>query len=448
MAMTCVRSFNAALINSLRPTIKTRFLQSLTSDELTHLKNDWAFWAREDQMAPAGDWVAWIILGGRGAGKTRAGAEWVRAHVEGQTPLGGGQDSQGAHVALIGETYSDVRDVMVEGPSGLLAIAPSDRRPRHEPSRRRVIWPNGAVATYYSSEDPDGLRGPQFTLAWADEFAKWQNISATWDNLQFALRLGERPRQVVTTTPRPIKELKRLMAHANSVVTRASTYANRANLAAGFFDAVIAQYEGTRLGRQELNAEILEDNPNALWQRGMFEAHRTRALPELTRVVVAVDPPVSSGAGADECGIIVAGRGADGLAYVLEDATCQGASPTVWAGRAVVAYYRHDADRLVVEVNQGGDMVKTVIGQVDGNVAYKAVRASRGKVLRAEPVAALYEQGRVRHGGVFPALEDQMCAFDSENARARSPDRVDALVWALTELMLSGEAGKPKVRNL
>jgi len=392
--------------------------------------------------------VTWIILGGRGAGKTRAGAEWVRAQAEGPSPLSGPKGGMGGQIALIGETYSDVRDVMVEGPSGILSIAPPDRCPRHEPSRRRLTWPNGAVARYFSSEDPDGLRGPQFTAAWADEFAKWRNIQATWDMLQFALRLGVQPRQVVTTTPRPIKELKELMARATSVVTQASTYANRVHLAPGFFNTIIAQYEGTRLGRQELNAEILEDNPGALWQRHMFEAARHQEPPLLSRVVVAVDPPASSGAAADECGIIVAGRGTDGRAYVLEDATCQGASPSAWAGRAVAAYHHHGADRLVAEVNQGGDMVKAVIQQVDESISYKAVHASRGKVLRAEPVAALYERGRVRHSGVFPTLEDQMCEFDRENAGSRSPDRVDALVWALTELMLSGKAGRPIIRTL
>lgn len=442
-----MRNLSAASIASLPPHKWRAFLRSLSGQELKFLLFHWAFWARDDQLSPPGDWTTWLILGGRGAGKTRAGAEWVRAHVEGATPLAGGASS---HVALLAETHGDARDVMVEGPSGLLAIAPPDMRPRHEPSRRRLVWPNGAMATYYSSEDPDSLRGPQFSGAWCDEYCKWRYVSETWDNLQFALRLGTRPQQVVTTTPRPIRQLKELMASDTTVVTRASTYANRAYLAEGFFDAVIKKYEGTRLGRQELDAEILEDNPDALWQRQVIEQARVPTPPPLARIVVAVDPPISSSREADACGIVVAGLGQNGDGYVLADRTVQGVSPMAWASSAVRAFHAFKADRLVAEVNQGGEMVGTVIAQVDPTVPVKMVRASRGKVARAEPVSALYEQRRVHHAGAFPELEDQMCDFDPLIVAqgATSPDRVDALVWALTDLMLGRAAAMPRLRRL
>nr|WP_246176740.1 terminase family protein [Parvibaculum sedimenti] len=429
-------SFNAASLGSLPLQMRTAFLTSLSPAEAEWLMEHWLFWARPDQLAPEGPWTTWLVLGGRGAGKTRSGAEWVRGEVEA---------ARASRIALIGETFGDVREVMIDGPSGLRAIGMRGGRPRYEASRRRLLWPNGAVAQAFSATEPESLRGPQFDAAWADELAKWRYAEETWDMLQFGLRLGERPRQVVTTTPRPVPILRRLMAEATCAVTRASTHANRANLAESFFRAVIARYEGTRLGRQELDAELIEDNPDALWSRGMIETHRMAMTPELVRVVVAVDPPATSGASADECGIVVAGVDGEGRAYVLDDRSMGGLTPLAWANRAAKAYRDHDADRIVAEVNQGGEMVSTIMRQVMPTAALRLVRATRGKRVRAEPVAALYERGLVSHVGSFAKLEDQMCDFTGSG---KSPDRLDALVWALTDLMLEGEAGKPKVRRL
>jgi len=387
------------------------------------------------------------VLAGRGFGKTRMGAEWVRAGVAGATPLGPGLYRR---MALVAETAADGRQVMVEGESGLLAIHPPERRPLYEPSKRRLTWPNGAIATLYNATEPDQLRGPQHDAVWCDELAKWRHARETWDMLQFGLRLGERPRQVITTTPRPLPLLAEIMRRADAVLTRGSTYENRSNLAPGFFDAIIARYEGTRLGRQELLAEWLEDLPGALWQRARIDALRRQEAPALKRIVVAVDPAVSSAEDADETGIVVAGLGQDGHGYVLEDASLKG-TPDAWGRAAVDAYYRWRADRIVGEVNNGGEMIEHVIRTIDAAIAYKAVRASRGKAARAEPIAALDEQGRIHHVGSFPALEDQMCQFTADFDAARagfSPDRVDARVWALSELMLGPGAGEPRLRSL
>lgn len=384
------------------------------------------------------------MLGGRGAGKTRAGAEWVRAHARALPE---------ARIALIGETLADARTVMVEGVSGLLAVHPPGARPLFEPSKRQVTWPCGAVAHLFSAEDPESLRGPQFTAAWSDELCKWRRPQETWDMLQFGLRLGDAPRQVVTTTPRPVPLIKALLSDARTVVTRVATSANAANLAPSFLEAIVGRYRGTRLGRQELDAELLEDREDSLWPRALIERHRVSVAPELSRVVVAVDPPASSGARADACGIVVAGRaaawpGQDARAYVLGDETVEGARPLDWARAVVAAYRRFEADRIVVEVNQGGELVETVLHQVDASVPVRPVRASRGKVLRAEPVAALYERGLVSHVGMLPALEDEMCDFGLDGlSGGSSPDRVDALVWALTDLCLRS-AGEPRVRAL
>jgi phage terminase large subunit-like protein len=304
------------------------------------------------------------------------------------------------------------------------------------------------VGQLFSSEDPDSLRGPQFDAAWGDELAAWRHPEETWDMLQFGLRLGHRPQQVMTTTPRPIPLLKRLLKDPNVIVTRAATRANAAHLAASFIAAVEARYGGTRLGRQELEGELIDDRPDALWTRARIEEGRVAAAPPLRRVAVAVDPPASTGPRADACGIVAAGVGADGLGYVLEDATCQGLAPPAWAARAVALYRRLEADALLVETNQGGDMAAAVIREVDPGVPVTAVRALRGKYLRAEPVSVLYAQGRVRHAGAFPALEDEMCDFGPGGAsRGRSPDRLDALVWALTHLMLDRRA-EPRIRVL
>ncbi|WP_370426857.1 DNA-packaging protein [Oceanicella actignis] len=394
------------------------------------------------QLPPPGEWRTWLILGGRGAGKTRAGAEWVRSMAEGPTPLAPGRRRR---VALIAETFDQAREVMVEGESGIRAVSPPDRAPHYEVTRKRLVWPNGAEARLFSAQDPESLRGPQFDAAWCDELAKWKHAREVWDMLQFGLRLGDAPQQIVTTTPRRVPLLTELMRAPDTVVTHAPTEANRANLAPGFIEAVERRFKGTSLGRQELMGELLTEAPGALWTRATIERGRAAPPDAFERIVVAVDPPVTGKAGSDECGIVVAGL-ARGVAWVLEDASVQGAAPRAWAERAVAAYHAHEADRLVAEVNQGGDLVEALVRQVDPLVSYRAVRATRGKAARAEPVAALYEQGRVRHGGLFPALEDQMCAFTGDRSEG-SPDRVDALVWAVTELMLSA-GGAPRVRRL
>ena len=427
-------------IASLPGSERARLIQSLSEAEAQALRFDWPSWARPEQLPPPGDWTVWLLLAGRGFGKTRVGAEWVRSGVSGASPLAPGRYRR---IALVAETAADARDVMVEGESGLLATHPPDFRPRYEPSKRRVTWPNGAITTLYNAVEPDQLRGPQHDAAWADELAKWRYAEATWDMLQFGLRLGEHPRQVVTTTPKPIRLLKTIMASPNTVTTRGTTYDNRENLAPSFFSQVIQRYEGTRLGRQELDAEWLEDVPGALWQRAQIDALRLAEAPELRRIVVAIDPAATSGEDADESGIVVAGLGTDGHGYVLDDRSRRG-TPDAVCRTALAAYYRFEADRIVAEVNNGGEWIGTVLRQLDADVPYRALRATRGKVVRAEPVAALYEQGRVHHVGSHAALEDQMCAFTIDLDRGRaSPDRGDALVWALTAL-LPGRAGKAR----
>ena len=392
-------------------------------------------------------------MGGRGAGKTRAGAEWVRSQVEGARPLDAGV---AGHVALVGETIEQVREVMVFGPSGILACSPPDRKPVWEAGRKRLVWPNGAVAQVFSAHEPENLRGPQFDAAWVDELAKWKKPQETWDMLQFALRMGVHPQQVVTTTPKNTSVLKAILNNPSTVMTTAPTEANKAYLAASFLEEVRSRYAGTRLSRQELDGVLLEDVEGALWASAGLEGLRRSAPKAFSRVVVAVDPPVTGHGGSDECGIIVVGALTEGppqdwRAWVLEDASVAGAAPMVWAKAAVAAMERHGAERLVAEVNQGGDMVETVIRQVDPLVAFRGLRASRGKAARAEPVAALYEQGRVFHCGDLGGLEDQMCQMTTRGYQGRgSPDRVDALVWALTEVMVrpAGRFHRPAVRSL
>jgi phage terminase large subunit-like protein len=419
----------------------------------------WRINAHDHQVEPAGDWTTWLIIGGRGAGKTRAGAEWVRAAVAGDgVEMAANDDTPKASpknsIALVAETYADAREIMIEGPSGICAVAAQADRPSYEASRRRLVWPNGAVAYAFSAEDPDGIRGYQFDAAWSDELCKWRYPEATWSNLQLALRLGDKPRQIATTTPRPMALLKRLIAAATTIVTRASTYENRAHLSPAFFTEIAALYEGTALGRQELMGEIVDDIAGALWTWSLIEASRISAAPALDRIVVAVDPPATSGPDADECGIVVAGVALCGdgdTAFVLADYSAAGLSPRQWAEKTLAAYRDFEADRIVVEVNQGGDMAKAVIAQVDASAPIAGVYATRGKRLRAEPVAALYEQGRVRHVGAFPKLEDQMAAYIGQSAghgRGKSPDRLDALVWAITELMLKPAAPRPGVKRL
>jgi phage terminase large subunit-like protein len=402
-------------------------IAAMTTADALELTHDWSFWARDEQKAPAGDWRVWLYLAGRGAGKTRSGAEWTREAVT----TGGRR-----RIALVAPTAADARDVMVEGESGILAVSPAVARPIYEPSKRRLTWPNGAIATTYSADEPERLRGPQHDAAWCDELGAWRYPEA-WDMLMFGLRLGRQPRCVVTTTPRSVRVLHEVLGRQDCVVTRGTSFENRDNLAPSFFSSIVRKYQGTRIGRQELEAELLQDVPGALWSHGIIEAARVSAVPELVRVVVAIDPAVTSGDDADETGIIVAGRDRNGDGYVLADLSGR-YPPIEWARIAVSAYRTHGADRIVAEVNQGGDLVEQTIRTVDPNAAFTAVRASRGKLTRAEPISALYEQGRVHHLGVFPALEDQMVAFTPDIDRAAgSPDRADALVWALAELMIA-----------
>lgn len=442
----------AAWIASAAADVQKRFLDELDEGELRALPFLFEFWAMEHQLPPEGDWKSWVILGGRGAGKSRAGSEWVRAQVEGAGPLTPGRCRR---LALVGETFDQVRDVMIFGESGIMACSPPDRRPEWQATRRRLVWPNGAEAQAFSASEPEALRGPQFDGAWLDELAKWKKAEATWDMLQFALRLGEDPRICVTTTPRNVGVLKRLLEAPSTVTTHAPTEANRANLADSFLEEVRARYAGTRLGRQELDGILMGETEGALWTSDMLHAAQVEEIPELSRIVVAVDPPVTGHEGSDECGIVVAGVVATGepqhwRAYVLEDASVSAARPTQWAEAAVAAMERHGADRIVAEVNQGGDLVEAVLRQVDPMVPVKQVRASRGKAARAEPVAALYEQGRVRHVKGLGELEDQLAQMTQQGWEGTgSPDRLDALVWALHDLMLSAQPNRrPQMRSL
>jgi len=446
----------SAWLASAAPEEVAEFLRGLSDEAILALPDLFEFWAMPHQLPPEATaagrpWKTWVVLGGRGAGKTRAGAEWVRRMVEGARPADPGQLSR---VALIGETLDQAREVMVFGESGLIAIAPPDRRPVWEAARRRLVWPNGAVAQVFSAHDPEALRGPQFDGAWLDELAKWPKAEETWTMLQFALRLGRDPRQVVTTTPQAVPVLKAILASDSTVMTHAATEANRANLAQSFLEEVRARFAGTRLGRQELDGLLVEETAGALWTAGAIEAQRRPAPGRFSRVVVAIDPPASGHEGSDTCGIVVAaavteGHPRDWQAWVLEDASIQGASVKGWAEAALAAARRHGADRIVAEVNMGGHMVEAVLRTVDAFMPYRAVHATRGKACRAEPVAALYEQGRVHHLRGLEALEDQMCRMTRTGYAGKgSPDRVDALVWALTDLMIDAAAHlrDPRVR--
>jgi phage terminase large subunit-like protein len=408
---------------SLLPAEERRtLLDELSDRQAADLLYDWRFWARPEQVPPDGDWRCWLVLAGRGFGKTRTAAEWVRAEVEA---------GRRGRFGLIARTAADVRDVIVEGESGILATARPDFRPRYEPSKRRLTWPNGAIATTYSADEPDLLRGPQHDALVADELAAWKYPEA-WDMAMLGLRLGANPRVVAATTPRPTKLIRELVDAPTTHVTRGSTYDNLDNLAPAFADQIIKRYEGTRIGRQELLAEILTDMPGALWTYAMFE--NRKPPPDLARVVVAIDPAATSGEDSDETGIVVAGLGVDGRGYVLGDRSCR-LSPDGWARRAVAAYDEWCADRVVAEVNNGGEMVEHTIRTVRKSIPYKQIHASRGKAVRAQPVAALYEQHRVTHCEVFEDLEAQLTGWTPESGT--SPDRLDALVWALTDLMLA-----------
>ncbi len=421
----------AQILAGLSADERAKALASLSPEVLAALRYEWAFWARPNQIPPEGDWTTWLILAGRGFGKTRMGAEWVRK-VANENP--------GCRIALVAETAADGRDVMVQGESGLIAIDPDLNEDSYQKTNRKLTWPNGSVAYLYNATEPDQLRGPQHHFAWVDELAKFKYVQETWDQLQFGLRLGTHPQQIVTTTPRPIPIIKKLLADENTFITRGRTYDNASNLAAPFLRQIEDRYGGTRLGRQELEGEVLEDVPGAIWSRQAIDENRRREAPEeLQRIIVAVDPAISSEENSDETGIVCVGlaKDADGYnrGYVLADRSIRG-SPDDWANAAIALYREFDADRIVAEKNQGGEMVEAVLRAKDRNVPVTLVHASRGKVVRAEPISALYEQGRVHHIGRFDELEDQMCAFsvDFDRKRDGSPDRMDALVWGLTFL--------------
>lgn len=417
----------ARVFHRLSPVQKREFVTKLTEDEALELKYLWEAWARDKQLvqveAPGNWWTHWVHLAGRGNGKTRTGAEWIRQQAE---------SNKVGRMILVARTAADVRDTMVEGESGLMEISPPWFYPKYEPSKRRITWPNGCMAITFSAEEPDSLRGPQCEKAWADERASWQYDEA-WDNLMMGMRLGSRPQCIVTTTPKATKAIKELKKAPTSKITIGSTYENKDNLAPAFLAEVIKRYEGTRLGRQELLAEILEDVEGALWKReSMIEAYRVTKHPPLVRVGVAIDPATTSEEGSAETGIIAGGIAENGHGYILADKSLK-ASPEEWARTAVRCFHRHQADRIIGETNQGGDMVETIVRMIDPNVSYQGVRATRGKFTRAEPISSLYERGLVHHVGTFPDLEDQLCSWTQGE---KSPDRLDALVWLLTYLML------------
>lgn len=448
----------ASQLRALPPEKRKRVLSKLGDEAARALLGHWRFWARPNQLAPGTtgavdprtDWAFWLVMAGRGFGKTRSGAEWAIEQARAMP---------GSHGALVAPTTDDAKKVMlsagleaVEGASGILAVSPRDFMPRYEPSKRILTWPNSTVATLYTAEEPDRLRGPQHQWGWVDEMAAWAKNQEAWDQFLFGLRLGKTPRACITTTPRPIKILRQLLKDPRTVVSSGSTHENRENLAADWFASIINRYENTRLGRQELYAELLEDVPGALWGLGEIEAHRLSTgsplIPSMRRVVVAIDPAVSNKAGSAETGIVSCGigmcscRGEPELhGFVLRDSSGK-YSPNAWAQEAVALYRRMSADRVVAEVNNGGDLVEVNLRTVGGHVPYRAVHASRGKYTRAEPVAALYEQGKIHHVGPLPLLEDQMTTWDATDG-SPSPDRVDALVWAFTDLLLDGHATGP-----
>ncbi len=422
-----------AALAALSEAERRALVRSLKKRQQRELVQRWVGgWAQAGQEPPTGEaWRVWLIRAGRGFGKTRAGAEWVTAVADGD---------KHARIALVGATMDDVRRVMIEGPSGLRAVARFGQIPHYVMHRGEVRWPNGAVAFVYSADMPDQLRGPEHDAAWCDELAKWRRGEAAWDNLMMGMRRGPHPRVVVTTTPRPTALMKRVMGMRGLVETRGRTRDN-AHLPRGFIDQMEDAYGGTALGRQELDGEMIEDIAGALWTRAMLAAATTDRVAEPVRVVIGVDPPAGDGgAGGDACGIVAVGIDGDGIGHVLEDASVAGGSPETWARAVAACADRHRADRVVAEANQGGAMVRSVLLAAEVSLPVTLVRASRGKVARAEPVAALYERGRIRHAGRFPALDDELCglvAGGGYQGPERSPDRADALVWAVTELMLA-----------
>ena len=401
--------------------------QSLSSDPQVRFRYRWPLIARHNQRPPDGLWTAWMLLAGRGFGKTRAGAEWVRAQVE---------SGRAGRIALVARTPAEIRNTMVEGPSGLLSICPPWAMPEYETTNKKLIWPNGATAFIYSSYEPDQLRGQQFEAAWCDELASWKYPRDTWDTLAFTLRFGADPRIVVTTTPKPLALLKELVARPDIIVTRGTTYDNEDNMPHSFFSHIRSRYEGTKIGRQEIHADLIDQSEDALWEREWIDDSRVETAPDsLAQVVVAIDPSVTSNPRSSETGIVVAGVDSENHCYVLADGS-ERMSPNKWAERAMSLYDRYSADRIVGEVNNGGDLVQEVLRTASGagTFSFRAVTASRGKYARAEPIAALYEQGKVHHVGTFPDLEDQMCTWTPNGSYEISPDRIDALVWAITHL--------------
>jgi len=444
------RLITAQTLRDLPPKKAKEVLDTLGPVKLEELKHDWTFWARDNQLQPDGaDWNTWFINAGRGFGKTRAGVEWVRWNVKNGVK----------RIAAVASTNSDIERVMVKGESGFLSVCwKGDRTtkgkalgfPEWSPTKRSLTWENGAQVQFFSAEEPERLRGPQFELAWCDETAAWNKDMDTWSMLQFCMRLGKHPRIMVTTTPKPTKLIRQILKEPTTVITTGSTFDNSANLAGTYLKAVRDQYEGTRLGRQELYAEVLEEAEGALWTTEMLESASVKQedVPDLTRIVVALDPAVTANAESDMTGIMVAGIDVNGIAYVLGDYTDK-LLPQAWAAKAIKLYHEYEADRIVAEVNQGGDMVKTTIHGEDETVPYRAVRASRGKYARAEPVSALYERGLVKHvvnpphGNNLNELETQMRTWEPLGSIG-SPDRLDALVWAITDLSLNGYA-KPQL---
>lgn len=435
----------AERLASLSTKQRLEILSCFSDEECEHFLYDWWFWGRKNQFQPPSDFYCWLVLAGRGFGKTRMGVEWVKSYVEGGTPLNAAKNAP-SHIALIGQTQADGRDVIIEGESGFLANCRPSFRPKYEVSKRRLVWPNGAMAHLYSADEPDQLRGPQHHLAWGDELAKWKNGPECWSNLLFGLRLGKTPRVMVTTTPRPLPLLKQIISDPATFVTRGSTSDNASNLSPVFLKQIKRLYEGTRLGRQELDGELLEDVVGALWSLNLIDNNRALLPDKLVRIVVAVDPPVSHKETSDACGIVVAGKDEAGHIYILADRSQKGLSPLGWAKEALRAYEDFSADRIVAEVNNGGDLVETVLRQLDSTMAYKAVHATRGKILRAEPVAALYERGMVHHTHPMKELEGEMCHFTGSVSDS-SPDRLDALVWAVTDLAL-GKVRTPRIRQV
>ena len=439
-----------SVLSTLPKPARDALLTAIEPRKLIRFAYDWMIWARDDQLPPVSlpdgnPWRSWLILGGRGSGKTRAGAEWVRARALG---LPGLTEARAHRIALVGTTLSQVRDVMIEGVSGLMSVHAPDERPTYEVSRNQLLWPNGTIAQMFAADEYESLRGPQFDTAWCDELAKWRRAERAWDNLQFTMRLGDCPQVCITTTPRATKFFKKLMTDPQLVTTHARTLDNAKNLAPKFIADMHKKYDGTPMGRQELLGEVVDERMHGLWKRDWIDQNRLTTRPEITRIVVAVDPPVTATAGSDSCGIVVAGLSVDGRAVILADRTIQGRTPDTWARAAVQAYHDFEADRLVAEVNQGGDLVAAVINQVDVSVPVHKVRAYRGKWLRAEPVAQLYAEGRVCHLNTLPELERQMCDFGSDGlSEGKSPDRLDALVWALTDLMLTRHK-TPTIRRL